>query len=119
MSSFIASTVTSQKDTEGKKTNEKNTGETEVHVNLESNEIDELEIKLQFAPEKGNVLFACSLDSWAFSLREFSEIIAKRLGVNPKVRSHSWNENSKIFSWSYLVETYEIPVGRILLEAKD
>jgi ribosome assembly protein 1 len=42
--------------------------------------IDELETHFYFSPEKKNVVFACSLDNWGFSVESFSTLIAKKLG---------------------------------------
>ena len=52
-----------------------------------------------FAPEKGNVAFSSAIDRWAFTLREFAEIYAQKLGVSPKALcSFLWGQfffNSK------------------------
>ena len=36
---------------------------------------------MQFAPEKGNVLFASAVHGWAFDLRVFARLYARKLGV--------------------------------------
>ena len=43
-----------------------------------------LEEAFFFAPEKGNVAFSSAVDRWAFTLREFAEIYAQKVGFNPK-----------------------------------
>lgn len=35
-----------------------------------------------FSPEKGNVIFASALDCWGFGLVRFSNMWARKLGVN-------------------------------------
>nr|XP_043613747.1 elongation factor-like GTPase 1 [Erigeron canadensis] len=35
-----------------------------------------------FQPQKGNVLFACALDGWGFSICEFAEFYASKLGAS-------------------------------------
>lgn len=42
------------------------------------------EEKFFFLPERGNVVFSSALDRWAFTLREFAEIYAQKVGFNPK-----------------------------------
>tara|TARA_B100000795_G_scaffold71408_2_gene50260 strand:+ start:308 stop:1210 length:903 start_codon:yes stop_codon:yes gene_type:complete len=37
--------------------------------------------EMQFAPEKGNVLFASAIHGWAFDLRVFAQLFARKLGV--------------------------------------
>ena len=37
--------------------------------------------EVQFAPEKGNVLFASAVHGWAFDLRVFARLYARKLGV--------------------------------------
>lgn len=43
------------------------------------------EEKYFFAPEKGNVAFASAVDRWAFTLREFADMYAQKVGFNPRV----------------------------------
>ncbi|CAG9326554.1 unnamed protein product [Blepharisma stoltei] len=46
-----------------------------------------------FKPELGNVAFSSALDRWAFTLREFADIYAKKMGFNPKALcSCFWGE---------------------------
>ncbi len=54
---------------------------------------DREESEMQFAPEKGNVLFASAFDCWAFSLVEFSAFYAKKLGMSAKALQRClWGE---------------------------
>lgn len=54
---------------------------------------DREESDMQFAPERGNVLFASAFDSWAFSLVEFSAFYAKKLGMSAKALQRClWGE---------------------------
>lgn len=54
---------------------------------------------LYFSPEQGNVLFASAIDGWGFSIKDFAEIFAKKLGFSEKVLSKTlWGDyylNSK------------------------
>jgi len=46
-----------------------------------------------FNPAKGNVVFACAVDRWAFTLADFSAIYAQKMGFNPQtLRSYLWGE---------------------------
>jgi ribosome assembly protein 1 len=36
---------------------------------------------IYFAPEKHNVIFASAIDGWAFTIRQFADIYAKKLGM--------------------------------------
>ncbi|KAJ4505068.1 Cytoplasmic GTPase/eEF2-like protein (ribosomal biogenesis) [Exophiala dermatitidis] len=40
---------------------------------------------LYFAPEKNNVIFASAIDGWAFTVRQFSGIYEKKLGIKRSV----------------------------------
>lgn len=40
---------------------------------------------LYFSPDRGNVVFASASDSWAFSLKDFADIYADKLGFNKEV----------------------------------
>lgn len=46
-------------------------------VTSEQSEIEVLEAKHLFSPEKGNVAFSSGTDAWAFLLRDFAPLIAK------------------------------------------
>ncbi|PKS13282.1 hypothetical protein jhhlp_000053 [Lomentospora prolificans] len=37
---------------------------------------------LYFAPEKNNVIFSSAIDGWAFTVRQFSGLYEKKLGIN-------------------------------------
>ncbi|XP_035706674.1 elongation factor-like GTPase 1 isoform X2 [Folsomia candida] len=41
--------------------------------------------QLYFAPEHGNVVFACALDGWGFRISDFAKIFSKKLGFNETV----------------------------------
>ncbi|KAI1301850.1 Ribosome assembly protein 1 [Halotydeus destructor] len=41
--------------------------------------------KLYFAPETGNVIFASAVDGWGFTVRLFSRILSKKLGMSEEV----------------------------------
>ncbi|XVF14919.1 hypothetical protein REPUB_Repub09cG0102500 [Reevesia pubescens] len=47
--------------------------------NLESIEDDEEDT---FQPQKGNVAFVCALDGWGFTINEFAEFYASKLGAS-------------------------------------
>ena len=40
---------------------------------------------LYFAPEKNNVVFSSALDGWAFTLRQFSSLYEKKLGIKRSI----------------------------------
>ncbi|KAK7604030.1 hypothetical protein V9T40_004303 [Parthenolecanium corni] len=40
---------------------------------------------LYFSPEQGNVIFASAVDGWGFTIHNFAEILAKKLGFNKNV----------------------------------
>ena len=40
---------------------------------------------LYFSPEKGNVLFGSAIDGWAFSIQDFIDIYAKKIGASRRV----------------------------------
>lgn len=47
-----------------------------------------------FAPEKGNVAFACAMDGWGFKISTFANIFAKKLGAKPSVLQKAlWGEH--------------------------
>lgn len=48
------------------------------------NDESETEEAYFFMPERGNVIFASAVDRWAFTLREFAEIYAPKIGLPPK-----------------------------------
>jgi len=49
--------------------------------------------QLYFAPELGNVVFACAGDGWAFSIDTFAEIYSKKLNFNLQVlRKTLWGD---------------------------
>jgi ribosome assembly protein 1 len=57
-----------------------------IAVEGEAKNLEELEKKVYFSPEKNNVLFASAIDNWAFDVFTFSKMLAQKLGVNPKAR---------------------------------
>lgn len=49
--------------------------------------------ELQFAPERGNVLFASAVHGWAFGLRDFAELYSSKLGMRKEVLQQTlWGE---------------------------
>jgi len=49
--------------------------------------------ELQFAPEKGNVLFASAMHGWAFGLDDFARLISAKLGMREAVLQETlWGE---------------------------
>lgn len=59
---------------------EKTKKEDESYGLDEEKKLQELETKLTFSPEKGNVLFASCVDCWGFSIFDFAQILSKKLG---------------------------------------
>jgi ribosome assembly protein 1 len=48
---------------------------------------------IYFAPERGNVIFASAIDGWAFRVGKFSQLYAKKLGVNEtNLRKALWGD---------------------------
>jgi hypothetical protein len=46
-----------------------------VEINIEEEEkYEQMESNLYFAAEKGNLVFCCAYDCWAFTTREFATI---------------------------------------------
>ena len=55
--------------------------------------IDTLVGELQFAPERGNVLFASAMHGWAFGLSDFANLYAAKLGMKGDVLQQTlWGE---------------------------
>lgn len=85
----------------GKKSSREYTPE-EIH----DKQMDKLESQYYFSVEKGNVVFCSALDGWAFTTKDFSPLIAKRLGIDEAlVLKNLWGEfyynpGSKTFSTS-------------------
>ena len=53
-----------------------------VDGEMEEGEYEEKEDEdLYFAPERGNVLFACAIDGWAFRVGKFARLYADKLGI--------------------------------------
>nr|XP_032803410.1 elongation factor-like GTPase 1 [Petromyzon marinus] len=40
---------------------------------------------LYFSPDQGNVVFACALDGWGFSIEHFARLYSKKMGVRKEV----------------------------------
>lgn len=61
---------------------------------LSEGQAEKLEKECSFDPTKGNVIFASSNSNWAFTLDNFSELVAKALGgANPeKVKAYMWGD---------------------------
>jgi ribosome assembly protein 1 len=75
-----------------------------LDVDEKATNIEDLENKVYFSPEKNNVLFASAIDNWAFDLFTFSKMLGQKLGVNPKgLQKYMWGEfyldvkNKKIY----------------------
>ena len=48
---------------------------------------------LYFAPERGNVIFSSAMDGWAFRVKQFAQIHAKRLNIRESnLRKVLWGE---------------------------
>ena len=54
-------------------------------ISLDENVLEEIEMKTYFSPEKNNVIFASAIDTWAFTIADFAEVFAARLGCKPQV----------------------------------
>ena len=49
--------------------------------------------ELQFAPERGNVIFASAMHGWGFSLSDFAQLYARKLGMRADVLERTlWGE---------------------------
>jgi len=54
---------------------------------------DKDDSEIYFLPERGNVVFASAIDGWAFSLDQFAQIYAEKLGVKVDVlRKTLWGD---------------------------
>ncbi|KAG9791489.1 P-loop containing nucleoside triphosphate hydrolase protein, partial [Aureobasidium melanogenum] len=58
-----------------------NASEAELNQTFEEKDDEDL----YFAPEKNNVIFASAIDGWAFTVRQFSGIYEKKLGIKRSV----------------------------------
>lgn len=48
---------------------------------------------IYFAPERGNVIFACAIDGWGFRVGKFAQIFSKKLGIQEaKFRRVLWGD---------------------------
>ncbi|XP_023744779.1 uncharacterized protein LOC111892938 [Lactuca sativa] len=54
-------------------------------VSDENQEFIEDDEEDAFQPQKGNVVFACALDGWGFSICEFAEFYASKLGASSSI----------------------------------
>ncbi|RAL52122.1 hypothetical protein DM860_014949 [Cuscuta australis] len=54
-------------------------------MNEESFEFMEDDEEDTFQPQKGNVVFVCALDGWGFSISDFAEFYASKLGASSSV----------------------------------
>ncbi|CAI9296284.1 unnamed protein product [Lactuca saligna] len=54
-------------------------------VSDENQEFIEDDEEDTFQPQKGNVVFACALDGWGFSICEFAEFYASKLGASSSI----------------------------------
>ncbi|CAH1430913.1 unnamed protein product [Lactuca virosa] len=54
-------------------------------VSDENQELIEDDEEDTFQPQKGNVVFACALDGWGFSICEFAEFYASKLGASSSI----------------------------------
>lgn len=56
--------------------------------------IEKLEDELYFNPSKGNVVFACAIDSWAFSIDSFAFIYSRKFNISEEIlKEKLWGEN--------------------------
>ena len=65
------------------KINKQNDGDIEAEENVEW--LEEDESKIYFSPKYGNVFFASAIDGWGFSIENFAEIYASKLGFKKEV----------------------------------
>ena len=65
------------------KINKQNDEDIEAEENVEWHEEDES--KIYFSPKYGNVFFASAIDGWGFSIENFAEIYASKLGFKKEV----------------------------------
>lgn len=65
------------------KANKQNDGDIEAEENVEW--LEEDESKIYFSPKYGNVFFASAIDGWGFSIENFAEIYASKLGFKKEV----------------------------------
>jgi ribosome assembly protein 1 len=59
----------------------KNTPEDSADVEMPTEFEEKDDEDIYFAPEKHNVIFASAIDGWAFTIRQFADIYAKKLGM--------------------------------------
>merc|ERR1719468_711274 len=65
------------------KINKQNDEDIEAEENVEW--LEEDESKIYFSPKYGNVFFASAIDGWGFSIENFAEIYASKLGFKKEV----------------------------------
>lgn len=64
---------------------------------------DAAEEAWRYAPEKGNVAFGSALHGWAFRVETFAQLVATKMGANPKVlREVLWGD------WCYHVKSKKV-----------
>lgn len=49
---------------------------------LHEKQMDELELQFYFSVEKNNIIFSSAVDGWAFTPKDFSPLISKKLGLD-------------------------------------
>eukprot|EP01147_Barroeca_monosierra_P005506 gene5507-167_t len=60
---------------------------------IDEDVVDQDDSGLYFEPERGNVVFASAIDGWGFTVFDFSDMLAKKLGCNaPALRRCLWGD---------------------------
>lgn len=76
---------------------ESNADEADAIVNASEEADAEFQEKddedIYFAPERGNVIFACAIDGWGFRVGKFAQIFTNKLGIQEaKFRRVLWGD---------------------------
>jgi len=69
--------LATRREAQGEDMNTEDAETTDGSVEYEEKEDEDI----YFAPDKGNVLFACAIDGWAFRLGKFARLYADKLGI--------------------------------------
>lgn len=72
-----ATKVTAESSNDSVTEDMEKTGDSSTAATFEEKDDEDL----YFAPEKNNVIFSSAIDGWAFTVRQFSKIYEKRLGI--------------------------------------
>lgn len=85
----------SAKQAQGKTQNEKKfTDDAAVSIDDWSSGLEETDdSSLYFSPDLGNVLFTSAIDGWGFSIDDFAEMYANKLGISKHILSNTlWGD---------------------------